>query len=204
MSEENKTPLIYGAIIGVMNEIDAIGKGRVNKDQHFNFRGVDDVMNELHSTLAKNKVFIVPEVLEENRTIGKTKSGGDMFRTVQKIKYTFYAEDGSSISAVVIGEAMDTADKASNKALSIAFKYVCLQVFCIPTEDEKDPDAVTHQTQSGSFAPRPQCAGGDATPEEKAEIVALTKLLTKTANRFSLATKLKNIRKCAQPSPPDK
>ncbi len=36
---------------------------------------------------------------------------------------------------------MDSGDKASNKALSIAMKYALLQVFCIPTEDAKDPDA---------------------------------------------------------------
>ena len=38
---------------------------------------------------------------------------------------------------------MDSGDKASNKALSIAFKYACFQVFCIPTEEMKDPDAET-------------------------------------------------------------
>jgi hypothetical protein len=59
------------------------------------------------------------------------------------IKYTFYAEDGSSVSATVIGEGMDSGDKATNKAMSIAFKYACFQVFCIPTEEMKDPDADT-------------------------------------------------------------
>lgn len=40
---------------------------------------------------------------------------------------------------------MDTGDKATNKAMSIAFKYACFQVFCIPTEEMIDPDAEVHE-----------------------------------------------------------
>ena len=180
---ENATPLIYKKIIEVMQDINAISKGRKNDQQHFMFRGIDDVMNELHPTLAKCGVFVLPNVLEETRTTGKTARGGDMFYTRLKIKFGFYAEDGSHVDAVVIGEAMDTADKSSNKALSIGLKYAMLQVFCIPTEDEKDPDAVSPQPAAGTmqqpqqkkpaakfdFEPK----GGETTPAEKKEIGGL-------------------------------
>ena len=174
------TPAIYKAIIGVMAEINAIGKDRKNQQQGFAYRGIDDVMNELHAALTKNKVFVVPEVLHEARSTGKTRSGGDLFYTRLKIRFTFYTDDGSSVSAVVIGEAMDSGDKASNKALSIGLKYAMLQVFCIPTEDEKDPDAQSPQPQAGSMKPAkpaPKKAafdftpkGGETTPAEKKEL----------------------------------
>ena len=176
------TPAIYKAIIGVMAEINAIGKDRKNQQQGFAYRGIDDVMNELHAALTKNKVFVVPEVLNEERSTGKTRSGGDLFYTRLKIRFTFYTDDGSSVSAVVIGEAMDSGDKASNKALSIGLKYAMLQVFCIPTEDEKDPDAQSPQPQAGSMkpaskpAPKKKAAfdftpkGGETTPAEKKEL----------------------------------
>ena len=177
------TPLIYKKIIEVMADINAIGKDRRNQQQGFQFRGIDDVMNELHSSLAKCGVFVLPKVLEETRTTGKTSRGGDMFYTRLKINFGFYAEDGSHVDAVVIGEAMDTGDKASNKALSIGLKYAMLQVFCIPTEDEKDPDAVSPQPAAGTmqqpqqkkpaakfdFVPK----GGETTPAEKKEIGGL-------------------------------
>lgn len=134
---------IYGAIIEAMGQINAIAKGRKNSTQGFQYRGIDDVMNELHSILAKCGIFIVPTVLDEQRTTGTTSKGGTMFYTRLKIKFTFYAKDGSSVESIVIGEAMDSGDKASNKALSIGLKYALLQVFCIPTEDDKDPDATT-------------------------------------------------------------
>lgn len=169
-------PKIYKAIAEVMRQTSAISKSRKNQQQGFQFRGVDDVMNELHGTLAECGVFVVPEVLEENRTEGKTKTGGVMFYTRLKTSFTFYAEDGSSVRSVVIGEAMDTGDKASNKALSIGFKYACLQVFCIPTEEDKDPDGQSHEFQPQAVQKKPAPApkqklpfepkGGETTPEE--------------------------------------
>jgi hypothetical protein len=135
---------IYASIIGVMGDISPIAKGRKNVQQGFMYRGVDEVMNELQPILVKHKVFIVPEVLETTRAEKITSKGGTLFYSIQKVKFTFYADDGSSISAVIIGEGMDAADKASNKALAVAFKYACFQVFCIPTEDAKDPDAESH------------------------------------------------------------
>jgi hypothetical protein len=142
------TPMIYGAIIDAMGQINAISKDRRNPQQGFAYRGIDDVMNELHSILAKSGIFIVPTVLDEQRTQAQTSRGGNLFYTRLKIKFTFYAKDGSSIESVVIGEAMDSGDKASNKALSIGMKYACLQVFCIPTEEDKDPDGITYDVKS--------------------------------------------------------
>lgn len=139
----SEVPLIYKSIIKVMEEVGCVGKNQKNQQQGFKFRGVDDVMNAIYPALVKNKVFIVPEVLEQEREERQTKSGSSMIYSVCKIRYTFFAEDGSSISAVVVGEGMDVGDKATNKAMSIAFKYACFQVFCIPTEEMKDPDAET-------------------------------------------------------------
>lgn len=138
-----ETPKIYSSIIDAMGQISAVSKSRTNGTQGFAYRGIDDVMNELHGILARSGIFIVPTVLAEERTTGTTSRGGTMFYTRLKIKFTFYADDGSNVESVVIGEAMDTGDKASNKALSIGLKYALLQVFCIPTEDDKDPDAVS-------------------------------------------------------------
>ena len=192
------TPLIYKKIIEVMADINAIGKDRRNQQQGFQFRGIDDVMNELHSSLAKCGVFVLPKVLEETRTTGKTSRGGDMFYTRLKIDFGFYAEDGSHVDAVVIGEAMDTGDKASNKALSIGLKYAMLQVFCIPTEDDKDPDAVSPQPAAGTMQQQPQQKktaakfdfepkGGETTPAEKKEIGGL--LSTKYPNGGAVFSK---------------
>ena len=134
---------IYESINAIMSEVGAIGKDKVNKSQNFKFRGIDDVMNTLHPLLAKHKIFVVPNTLEQTREERVTKGGGNLIFSVCKIQYTFYAEDGSNIQATVIGEGMDSGDKATNKAMAIAFKYALFQVFCIPTEEMKDPDTDT-------------------------------------------------------------
>lgn len=134
---------IYESITKIMEEVPAIGKDKVNKQQGFKFRGIDDVMNALQPLLAKNKVFIVPEILEQKREERTTSKGGNLIYSICKIKYKFYAEDGSNIEAITIGEGMDSGDKATNKAMAIAMKYALFQVFCIPTEEMKDPDGET-------------------------------------------------------------
>ena len=136
---------IYESIAAVMGDIGAIGKDSRNTQQGFMFRGIDAVMNAINPALIKYKLFIVPEVLEQTREERQNSKGTTLIYSICKVKYTFYAEDGSSISATVIGEGMDTGDKATNKAMSIAFKYACFQVFCIPTEEMKDPDAECHE-----------------------------------------------------------
>lgn len=143
---------IYESIAAVMDEIGVIGKDKVNTQQKFNYRGVDDVMNALSPAFIKHRLFMVPEVLEQSRERRTTGKGGELIYSVCKVRYTFYAEDGSNVQAVVIGEGMDSGDKASNKAMAVAFKYVCFQVFCIPTEEMTkadaapvDPDGESHE-----------------------------------------------------------
>jgi hypothetical protein len=137
-----------------MSEIGAIGKDKKNQQQGFMYRGVDDVMNTLQPLLVKHRVFIVPEVLEQSREEKTTKTGGTLIYSICKIKYTFFTDDGTNIVAIVVGEGMDSGDKATNKAMSIAFKYVCFQVFCIPTEEMADPDGESHEFTPGDTKPK--------------------------------------------------
>lgn len=142
--EEKKmeNPKIYAAIAGVIADCGFVAKDKVNKQQGFKYRSVDDVFNALHPALAKNKVFIVPRILERTCDVaGKTKTGATMVKVVCKIKFTFYGEDGSYVESVIVGEGLDTGDKATNKAMAVAYKYACFQVFCIPTEEMADPDS---------------------------------------------------------------
>ena len=184
--EDNKvavaaSPAIYRAIAGVIADVGAVSKDKVNKQQGFKFRSIDDVYNALHPALAKNKVFIVPKIL--NRTssvIGKTKNGTDMVKVECEIEFTFYGEDGSSVAAVIVGEGLDTGDKATNKAMAIAYKYACFQVFCIPTEDMTDPDAEcpeeeldkSNNKKSGKSNSNTQNKTAEKKPEKSADKIS--------------------------------
>lgn len=150
-----ETPLIYKKIIDVMKECPAIEKTKRNAQQGFNYRGIDDVQNALAEILPKHGVFYVPEVIESTREERQTGRGGNLIYTVLKVRYTFYAEDGSSVSAIVQSEGMDSGDKASNKAMSAACKYALFQVLNIPTEAQTDPDAESPEESQPTAAVKP-------------------------------------------------
>lgn len=134
---------IYKALTEIIGEVNAIGKNSKNQQQGFMFRGIDDVMNELHTLFGKYKVVIVPEVVDYNVSEKTTAKGTIMYVTRSTIKFHFVAEDGSEVVTTNVGEAMDSADKGMNKTMSCALKYALMQMFLIPTKETEDADRVT-------------------------------------------------------------
>ena len=137
---ENKG-MIYELIGKAIGKIGAIGKDKINEQQKFRYRGIDQVYNALNPVMAELGIFFCPEVLDQKREERVTKNGTVLTYTLLTMKYTAFAPDGSSVSMTVVGEGMDSGDKGSNKAMSVAMKYAMFQLFCIPTEERKDPDA---------------------------------------------------------------
>ena len=171
---------IFESIVAIQADVDFIGKDKQSETgQRFKYRGVDQVLNTLHPLFAKHKVFAVPEVLEIlNREWKTTKTGASVVYQTAKVRYTFYAEDGSSVSATVLGEAMDSGDKASNKCMSVAYKYACFQILSIPTEETTaDPDDETETFAKPAQKPAQRA---QKAPEITAE--ALTAAGVKDAN----------------------
>lgn len=141
----NKPGQIYAKMSAVMRDVGAIGKDQKNTAQGFKFRGIDQFVNALYPALTKHGVFLSPrsvnytqELKDVTRSNGKP--GVDKHVTVL-MEYTFYAEDGSSVTiGPVPAEGLDSGDKATNKALSAALKYALIQTFSIPTEDMAEAD----------------------------------------------------------------
>lgn len=145
--------LIYKKIALIMAEVGSIGKTNRNKQQGYSFRGIDDVYASLQKLMAKHGVFSVPYVVSDNSEERKSKNGATLIYRILTIMYTFYAEDGSNVTSQVIGEGMDSGDKASNKAMAVADKYACCQVFKIPTSEPKDPEVDSHDVEPNPVAP---------------------------------------------------
>lgn len=140
-------PAVYRCIAAVSAELakDGIAKTRKNQQQNYSFRGIDEVLNALAPVLTKHGLVILPRILSRACTERESKSGGTLFSVVVEAAFDFVAaSDGSRHEVRTYGEAMDSADKATNKAMSAAYKYAAFQAFCIPTEGDNDADAVTH------------------------------------------------------------
>ena len=144
-----------GAVSAAMSHT-GISKGRKNQQQGYNFRGIDDVLNALSTALVEAGLVILPRCVERVVVERETKSGGALFNVTCHVEFDLVStEDGSKHTVSTYGEAMDSADKATNKAMSAAYKYLALLVFCIPTEasPETDADFSTHEVAAKSNEP---------------------------------------------------
>lgn len=151
---------VYQAINAVQAALsaDGIGKNRKNtQGSGYMFRGIDDVYNALSPLLAKHALVIIPRMLARTCEERQSKVGGALFYVTVEAEFDFVsAEDGSKATARTFGEAMDSGDKATNKAMSAAYKYAAFQTFAIPTEGNADADAETHEVVRGMHPSRVQ------------------------------------------------
>lgn len=137
---------VYQAIAAVMADIGKVGISKDRTSQSFKFRGIDDVLNALNPLLASHLLVVLPRVISRESVERTTKNGGVLFYVTLLVEFDFVsAVDGSKHTVATYGEAMDSSDKATNKAMSAAYKYACFQAFCIPTEGDNDADATTHE-----------------------------------------------------------
>jgi hypothetical protein len=151
---ENQTPKVYAAINAVQAALakKGIGKDRKNDQQNYSFRGIDDVYNVLSPMLAEHHLSILPRVLERICTDRQSRNGGALFSVSLAVEFDIVCSDDASKHTVkVFGEAMDSADKATNKAMSAAYKYCAFMTFAIPVEGETlDTEKTDYKVKAGT------------------------------------------------------
>lgn len=137
-------PMIYAKMAEVMTAVQVVKKEDRNEHQRFMFRGIDAVMNAVGPVLREKGVIVVPTILDVAYDKVHTTQNKPATACRVQVDYTFWAEDGSNLSVSVAGEAWDSGDKATPKAMSVAFRTALLQALCLPT-DEPDPDSQTYE-----------------------------------------------------------
>lgn len=193
---------IYASLNAVHRELARLGlaKDQRNTTQNFNFRSIDGLYNLVSALLAKNNVLTVPRMNGLKLEPFVTKNGIPMFRATLEAEYKLLSTiDGSSEYLQVMGEGMDSGDKATNKAMSIAHKYALIQLFNIPSVGSDDPDLESPEAEpvSPRKAPRAQVVTEEAPAEtpavEAAEDPIAAHIATLTSNPENqevLATKV--------------
>lgn len=165
IQEVKPVPAVIGAICEIMNAIEAIKKGKTSDHGGFKFRGIDDVMNVLAPLLRAHCVFITPKLVASSHNRYTSNGGGGLMNTVVEVEYTFTsAADGSThVAGPIPGEGMDSGDKSTAKAMSVAMRTMLLQVFAIPTED-RDPDHDVYEVAAPGREAPAQRAPRQSTP----------------------------------------
>lgn len=137
-------PTIHASLAAVMGAVDHVAKRDRNTAQNFLFRGIDAVVNAVGPALRTHKVVVVPEVESVDYATVQTTTGKPATACRVVVRYTFHGPAGDSLSCLVAGEAWDAGDKATPKAMSVAFRTALLQSLSLPT-DEPDPDSQTFE-----------------------------------------------------------
>lgn len=181
---------VYQAINEVTSAMasEGLSKSRKNDQQGYRFRGIDDVYNVLARHLANAKLCMLPRVMGREATERPTKSGGVSTFVVVDVEFDMVsAVDGSKHIIRTLGEAMDIADKATNKGMSAAMKYACLMAFQIPTEGDNDADA-SHYEKAPTDQPK---TGSEpsSTERELAALFAIARTTTDLAEAEARAAK---------------
>lgn len=148
-----ETPSVFVVMTEVMRSIGAVGKNDYNDHQRFNFRGIDSITNAVYQPMCEHGVFVAPEVIDAHYELVTTSTGKPSRQATLTVRYRFYGPAGDYVDAVTVGEAMDSADKATSKALAAAFKYALLQTFVIPTAGQDDADAFYPERGDAEPAP---------------------------------------------------
>ena len=160
---------VYEAWNDVMRDVQAIRKDSRNAQQGFNFRGIDAVMNAVGPALREHGVTIVPNSVEAKHRDFTTAKGTIMHEAIVTVGYSVIGPDGEGFTGQSVGEAADAGDKATSKAMSVAYRTFLLQALTIPT-DEPDPDEMV--TDRGAPDPHAE-QGWDSAEQREAEFGVL-------------------------------
>ena len=151
-------PRVYSAISAITSAFASHGlpKDRINLDDGYSYRAIDEVVYRLAPLLGEHKLCILPRVLERTQGERIDPAGESLIHVTLRVAFDLVSvEDGSSHTIEAVGEALDHSDKASAKALTSAYKHAVLHAFCIPVSGRDDPDWSSPGRGSTAALPAP-------------------------------------------------
>ncbi|MFE6103224.1 ERF family protein [Streptomyces laurentii] len=133
---------VHIAWLRVRREIRAIGKGSEYNERgtKYNYRAADTVVQYFGPVTIKHGVNVIPFKTETTYGSKQTKSGSTMRECSVTVTWHIVGPKGDVIVSQTAGEALDTSDKSTTKAQTVALRNLLLNGGLIPTND-RDPDA---------------------------------------------------------------
>ena len=133
---------VHLAWLRVRKDVRAIAKGEEYKGgtTRFNFRGVDTVVNTFGPVTLRHGVNVFPVLVAASYRDTTTSKGNKMRECTVRVSWLIVGPKGDTLSLQTQGEALDSADKGTAKAQSVALRVLLLTGGLTPTHD-KDPDS---------------------------------------------------------------
>lgn len=180
------------AWLRVRRDIRAISKDQLYNQAgtRFNFRGVDTVVNVFGPVTLKHGVNVMSSNVEASYGEKTTAKGTKMRECSVLVTWTIMGPMGDTLTLQTMGEALDTADKATTKAQSVALRTLLLGFGLTPTHD-KDPDA--DRIERGNDAPtRSAESYRDEILDKKTSAARIQQIGYEVSNARMLQSKVQN------------
>lgn len=130
---------VHVAWARVMADVQSISKADQRNDVggRYSFRGVDRVINAVGPALRRHGVLVLPtRIVSKEYGETKTSKGSTMQECTVTVEWTVRGPKGDDLPPLQsAGQATDTQDKATAKAISVAQRVLFLSALQIPTED---------------------------------------------------------------------
>jgi hypothetical protein len=147
---------VFVAWSRVMAEVQFIGKNgrKTGAGGTYDFRGIDAVLNAVGPALRKHAVTVVQTGADTTYEAIRTSGGSAMRLCVARVQYVVYGPKGDSFPMVSVGEAFDSGDKSTVKAMSVALRTLYINSLAIPTnQPQMDPEYGTQHEIATPAAP---------------------------------------------------
>lgn len=159
--EADRSLNLYQKLLKITEEVGMIEKTGRNSMQNYAFIEQAQVVATLRPQLAKWGVFIIPETISRtveryDVTRGNGKPGVDMHALVVS-RYTVINADKPDERFVCewdAGEAIDSSDKATNKATTASHKYYLMKLFNISDKEDADAESPEPATPTAQMSRR--------------------------------------------------
>lgn len=166
---ENLPIGIYKKMHEIMKRVAYLEKAGKNTQQNYKYLSERQIKEELHKTFVE--LGVVPHFSSREvsfESVGRTKSGADMWLTKVETTFRFTdVDDGSFVEGTMPGQGSDTGDKGVYKAITGSIKYALSSEFLIasgddPEEDsQSDQEPVYEQEEPLNNGNCPNCKQGD-------------------------------------------
>jgi len=133
-----ETTMLVQKLAKIMGETKPFTKTGENRGMNFKFVEVNEILLDVAPLFAKYEVVIFPTKIEPTKIeFGTTSRGG--VSTHVFLNVTWEVTDGNtSLTVASFGEAIDTSDKASNKAQTAAEKQALQKLLLLANESDND------------------------------------------------------------------
>ena len=125
---------IYQTILNIRGKVSSVLKKGTNEYHKYNYATINDVLHEVRDYCNEEGLLIYPSGISD---LLPSKEGQVESFTMS---YTLATEDGSKIDVTVRCSGEDKGDKKAYKANTGALKYLFIQLFLMPTEDDPEND----------------------------------------------------------------